>query len=180
MKEIPRELYKRVSCLHSELHQMITRMKQDIPNEMNYNELADYAIALKKAAELVDDTRKELDALNVLSQSRACMFAVNVGDAGPIKTDYVTATLDTQTAAHIPTKSSQPEAFRQLMQSIGIPEHLIADVDGTELIKPHWPGLLAYFKQLEIEGKPLPKGIDPNKTYTIFRLSPMRAKKPII
>jgi len=178
MKISARELYKRVVSTHNMLHEMIVRINQELTQETEPKELADYAFALHKAAELADDTRKELTKSDNLAQRKACYECVVAGVHGPIKTEYTTATLDIKTCVRIPRKSAEPEAYAKLMQYLGVPEDLYNCEEEKEILRPHWPGLMELVSRLCAEGKPLPPGIDPDATFPEYRLK-MRQSKHI-
>jgi hypothetical protein len=48
--------------------------------------------------------------------------------------------------------------------------------EDSEAVRPHWPGMVSYLTGLMRQGRPLPPGIDPEKTYPRYKLR-LRALK---
>jgi len=170
--------YKEVAGLF-ELHNMFLNTMQDVvKNNGNPVELADMAFALREMSKLFKDMEKDTRILGELAEKMACLkWMVAGGDEDNIKTDYCTATPDMKHIAAIPKREKDPEAFAALMKHFNIPESAFPGED-EDIVRPHWPGVVSALSKAMQEGKPLPKGIDPTKTYPHYRLT-IRKRKDI-
>lgn len=141
-------------------------------------EHADAAYAFRETHKLIDDVRKRLEDLRKLSEKMACVIAAATFDADTIRTDYCSATPDVKPIASVPSRSRQPEEYAKLMSWLGVPEGLWSTNDDHAPIKPHWPGVMEMLDREMRAGRPLPPGIDPNKTYNEYKLV-IRGKKGV-
>lgn len=168
------ELFRTARDTHAKLHGLLLRLDKEVKNSHDLKELADIAYAVDEVRKLADDTRRESAAVNELSEKLCCALWTVMGSSEPIRTATVTATPDSKLIATLPSRKKQPEEYKTLMIGLGMaPE--AADQD---IFKPHWPGIMDHITRLASEGKPLPPGIDPGKTYTQYKLV-FRAKKEV-
>jgi hypothetical protein len=143
-----------------------------IHTDANINELADYTYTVRKISDMLVEMSKRTRNTYELAERLLCMLWAQVGDPEPIRTPYCTITPKIRMAAQIPKKGT--EEYEKLMTALGITLEL-AQVDA---VRPHWPGMTEYVTQRLTEGKPLPPGIDPHKTYPVYGVL-IRDKKGI-
>ena len=156
--------------MHHEQYEFILEARKALAG-MQPAALADLAFMLRESNKLVDDMRKEQNNLQEQVEKVACVRWVqaNLNDganAEPIRGEFVTATPDVKKMASLPRRSTNPEAYDALMTYLGIPK----DVVEKDLMRCHWPAFTEHITELCAEGRPLPNGIDPSKTYDVYRL----------
>lgn len=170
-----RELYVAAKAAHADVYTKLQAALKDIQGRKNCEELADTAYALREAAELMHDLRKLMDANGEILQKAACAIYITLDDqTEPIRTDYVTAIPDMRVMAMMPKKGT-PE-YGMFMDSLGIPRRMWDTEE--RCVNLHWPGLIDYVSELAEQGKPLPFGLDPSKTFPMYRLK-MRRRKDV-
>jgi len=138
-------------------------------------DLVDLAYVYRSIAAIADDTRKECTALMELAERMACMRWVTEHTNDPeaakaIHGELAVGVPDLKMMASLPKPSTKPAEYKALMMWLGVP------ADMHMLVRPHWPALTDLLTQLAAEGKPLPPGVDANKTYPVYRLL-LREKK---
>lgn len=168
--------YREIRELHARLTVDLTALERSLKDETDEKEHADTAYALREIAEFADAIRKQSEFVKVLSERMACMLTIAIHQtAEPIRTEFCTASPKVRTVVTVPSRRKSPEQFASLMTFLGVPRHLW---EGGEhaVVETHWPGLIEYLGKLQAEGKPLPPGIDPNKTIAQYSLM-IRGKK---
>ena len=83
----------------------------------------------------------------------------------------------------IPHKRRDPDKYAAFVKSLGIPAHLAVlnnpdDKNEHAPVDLHYNGVCEYVTELQRQGKPLPPGVDPEKTYPVFKLK-LRKKKAV-
>jgi hypothetical protein len=146
--------------LYSELSATRGEMKTKSPEE-----LADVGFICKKIYEQLDDIRKETEKLQGLAENLACLKAVNQGKTR-IAGELATASPDVTMSANLPHPQRNPEAYMALCDYLGIPEQCVK----YDLFRIHWPGFKEFFTRLMSEGKPVPPGIEMEKTHAHYKL----------
>lgn len=134
---------------------------------VSIDELADAAFAMREIYNYLDDLRKEVKANKELCERMTCLLWARTSTGDPVRTPFVTATPCIKMTASIPKRSTNLEAWEALMRFLKIPEELWSE----EVVRPHWPSFVEYTSKLLEQGKPLPDGIDPNKTYPVYSLT---------
>lgn len=183
MKPYAQELYRTIKAAHEAAVKTIAKLETDIQAacQGSKEECADIAYALREVREFAEDIRKRADALGRTSQAAACMLALAEANAQSIGTEYCSAALMCKTIVDMPKQKTDPEAFANVMHHLGVPESLwnLAKT-GKEhcVIAPHWPGLMELLSEQTAQGLPLPKGIDPNKSFTEYSLR-IRGRKSV-
>ncbi len=171
------------------LHATVTECHEDVYTDLgkeieplvrscnNLEELVDTAYVLRETSKLCNDMRKMCDVLRELSEKICCVIAIKDESVGAIKTEYASGTPNVKMMASIPKKKTHPEKFAALMEHLGIPAELWEEE--SDVVRPHWPGFVNHLTALAAAGKPLPPGIDADKTYPVYSLDPLRKKKGI-
>lgn len=172
------EMFITIRDMHAKCHVLMGKLESLGKTCADPETITNIAFAMHKAHELVDDTRKKLVCSGELLQKIACAIATVSGNVDAIKTAYVTATPDCKMSATLPKKSSDPEGYAALMEYLGVKEEYWKAEDTDECIRVHFPGMCKLISKLAEEGRPLPPGIDPEKTFAIYRLL-MRGKKGV-
>lgn len=177
MNETAVTAFRAARTVHEQVVALQQRLEKFVAECVDKGELADVAYAMREASKLVDDTRKRLDGLGETAQKVACLVSVQLGDVSTIRTEHCSATPDVRQVASPPRRSTRPEEFARLMDHLGVPKHLWEGGDHA-VVQPHWPGLMDYLARQAAEGKPLPPGIDPSRTFPEYKLV-IRAKKGV-
>jgi len=149
-------------------------LRDGINTMVDLEDLADTAYALREIMRLFDDAEGECNAIYELVVRVACMLWAHGDNDGPIRTKHVTASPDIKMMTAIPKASKDPEAYAEFMKALNIPEHLWA----RDVVRPHWPGMLDFVSEKIASGEPLPGGLDPTKTYPIYKMG-LRGKKGV-
>lgn len=148
--------------------------------ERDIRQLADTAYAMREAYALLDRLRKDVKAIQDLAEKMACLLYTadathSANDS--IRTGYCTATPDVGLMASLPKKNKDPEGFAAMMQYMGIPDVLWnTPSEDDEAVRPHWPGMVSYLTKLMGEGRPLPPGLNPERTYPVYKLKIRKVK----
>lgn len=171
MLEALKELRAEVDAFHAKMYDKILSLRENQPELKDIPELADIGFQFKWFAQVFKDIGTESDKLSSLAQKIACMKWLGLPETS--RPDVIVdpdgnyrAFTDLTMSANIPSRSKDPEAYDAFMEWIGVPEPLI----GTELVRVHWPTFKKTFTKLVSEGKPLPPGIDPEKTHAHYQL----------
>jgi hypothetical protein len=172
MKEHNREYFNFAMKMLSEWTSFHNDFIKKLHEEADIAELADMAYSISQIMRMFDEIEKKTRNTYELAERLLCMLWAQQGDSDPIRTSHCTITPRIRMAAQIPKKGT-PE-YEELMSSLGIDTALQA----TDAVRPHWPGLVDYVTELLTNGRPLPRGVDPNKTYPVYGVT-IRPKKGI-
>lgn len=163
------QIFTAIRDLHGFLYPKIKQLREETQRCRNLERLADRCMAAKQSLNYVNDLRKELNLLQELAERLACLIWVQLEMTESIKTEHTTAIPNVKMMAAVPKKRTQPEAYAAFMDFLGVPKALY---EGDEdAVRPHWPGMVEYLSGLLAEGKPLPPGIEPDKTYPVYSLT---------
>lgn len=175
MIEKAKEAYRVTHNFHETTYSTLQDLIDAIRSTSDVKELADLAFALREISKLADDIRKVANAAKETAEKICCAIAIRDGDCDTIRTKYVTATPNVKMMADLPRRKREPERWRELMIGLGVPEDAL---DGERpVVDVNWKGFVDHISDLAEQGKPLPPGIDPGKTYPVYELSPMTKKK---
>lgn len=140
--------------------------RQKLPLEA----LSDLRYCCRLIMEQSDELRKESNVLGELLAKLSCaewMVAnVNNPDKPLIRGEISVGSPDIKMSARVPHPSRDPEDFKQLALHLGFPD----DMAVSGLFELRWPQMCDYVDKLQKDGRPLPPGIDPNKTYPNYVL----------
>ena len=145
---------------YSEIAETREQMKLSSPEE-----LTDIGFICKKMYEQVDDLRKEIQRLQDLAERLACLKGEVEGKprfAGTL----ATGTPSVSMSANIPHPKKNPEQYTQLCDYLGVPEQMVQ----WDLFRIHWPGFKEFFTAQMAAGKPVPPGVDVDKTHAHYKL----------
>jgi hypothetical protein len=172
MKPEALDVAKSVVSLHREITEKMQKLKQVISMTKNMEELADIGLCLKDSQSYLDDLKSDnFKLLEVVNKVIGALW-VQAGVDEPIRTDCVTASPKLQICATVPSRHKQPEEYAALMQHFGVAEEYWNTPKGTPpAIQIYWPGFVEYTSMLAEQAKPLPPGIDPSKTYSVYNVT---------
>ena len=160
-----KQLYAVAKSTHNDLYEMLKVLESKFA-EGNLASQVDMCYGLKKTSEMLTDIRKQIDKLN----KRLCMItamSLIAEQADSFKTEYVTVKPKVDQVPKFPAKrQSDPDKYDALMKDMGLPQSLIE----TEAMRPHWPGMKEWFTHRQMEGLPLPAGINPDDIFTEYDL----------
>lgn len=187
MHHLATEIYALVRNAHEEIYKRLQQLAPQLQT-MPPEELADVAYALRHCFEKwLPDCTKETKRVAHIAELLACQLRLTALNPDSIKTEYCTAAPALNTMAVIPTRKKDPDGYEKLMNYLGIDLNLrdrgkVLFREGeieTEVVKVHWPGFVGLLTRLAANGYPMPDGIDPNKTYTEYRLN-IRSRKGVL
>jgi hypothetical protein len=176
-------LFRDADRLYKEWHHGIENCRDSAVQSRSKEEMADTAFALKKVAEMMDALKRKAQNASEVVQKMACATSVSQGSLDPIRTPWVTATLDAQEIADVPDRKRDPETWRRLMSELGVSAELtkLGPQEGgehrTPVVDLHYVGLQQLMAERNAQGLPRLKSIDREKIRTNWRLSPMRGTK---
>ena len=153
-------------AIYSDLSRLETLAKS---SDLTQGDRADAAYAMREISRVVADIRKEADRIKrLLDQVMCVVWTTNceTDDSTPrsIHGEVAIATPNVKMGVTLPTKNTDPENYRTLMQHFGFSDELIE----ADAVRTHWPGMVQYMTNLMEEGKPLPPGVRPDQTYPIY------------
>lgn len=175
MNEKLKAVYQAVHRMHEEVYTKLKEIDDETRACSNMEELADTAFACRETRKLADDIRKMCDVTQGMAEKICCAVAVKDEFAGPVKTEYCTATLNIKMCATLPSKTKDPEAYKALLDHFGIDNSLVEN----DAVRFHWPGMVDYVTGLCEQGRPLPPGLNTEKTYPVYALKPLTKRKAI-
>lgn len=173
-----KDLYKQIRAVHQRFVQIDAWLEEEIKCATDKYDMTDVAFASREISELCKEIVKLANQKQRFAERMACLIAIAEANPNAYQTDYVTASPDIKTIVSIPKKSTHPEGFGKLMQYLGVPDELYSGEGDKEVVRPHWPGLVDRIARDLAEGKPMPPGTDPNKTYAEYKLK-MRERKGV-
>lgn len=175
MKESIQRLYKIVKDAQEEMYMAQEELKKWLGSVNDLEEYADAAYALREIHRLATDIRSMAYQAQTLAERIGCVIAVKDEKLDAIKTPWVHATPDIKMMASLPRKNT-PE-FVSLMQHLGVPAELS---EGPQpVIAVNWNGFTEHLSQLMSQGKPLPPGINAEKTYPVYKFN-MRKRRGVL
>jgi hypothetical protein len=131
-------------------------------------ELVDVIHLLKVLAEQADTIRKEAERLKGTTERVVCMrWVTNPNATEIIRGKVASGSPYVSQRAAIPHPTNEPEAYQAMMKAFKVPD----DVVQTGLLDLHWKRFQEYVTRLTAEGKPLPAGVDPNRTTPVFKVA---------
>ncbi len=141
---------------------------------VSVEDCVDAIYAIREAEELIDDVKKTYSSLSRKLQEAVHLILLSRHKKS-FSTDFCTGTRKSKVIYGLPTKRKEPKKFASLMAKLGIPEDLV----DKEVIRPHWPGLVEYFQELNTQGLPQPEEVDTTKQSATLEIT-IRRKKGIL
>jgi hypothetical protein len=173
------DLYRLARELHGEVIRECAAQNARTKSDPRPTELADAAYALREIETFLEEARKKIKSEKEFAEHMACAVTTQVYQtAEAIRTEYCTAKPDVKMVVTVPSRSKDPEKYAAMMEYLEVPRVLWDSGEEHAVVKAHWPGLVAHLDKLQAQGKPLPPGIDPNKTYPNYKLIIRGKKRP--
>jgi len=177
VKPLAQDIYTKIKQCHNECYGLVKELLASAPK--NQEELADIAYALNECTALLKDLGKITNGGSETCQKIACALWSQAEQTQPIRTDHMTATPRIRYMATLPSRKKDPEGFAALMTHLGIPQYLWDVPEGQPVAAQlNWPGMVELLTQQAEQGLPLPKGVDPSKTYPVYALT-IRGRKEV-
>jgi len=155
-----RQCYLDTYALLAEIRDCVREHKADYKITNN----VDFLYVMRETSKIANDLRKECDGIIKIFENVTCALWVTQNEAGPIRGALATGSPDLKVGVNLPNQNREPEKFEALMNFFKIPN----DAVKNKVVKLYWPGLCEHISNLIEEGKPLPPGIDPTKTYPTY------------
>ena len=175
MTEADVELFVLARQFHADLYPKVKKLRDETQTCHNLERLVDRCLAARHALQYLEDLRKEISLLNERAEKLACLIWVELDMTENVKTAYTLGMPKVKMMAAVPKKRTDPASFRAFMEFLKVPAELYAGEH--EAVRVHWPGMVDYISDLLENGKPLPDGIDPNKTYPVYSLTCRKRKE---
>lgn len=187
-------IYSYGKTSHEEMYKKLAALKSEIDRCNNFAELCDYAFAVDGAHKFIEDLKKELWKFRESINKKVCELWLQAAQSHlnsgqsfdrSIRTDYVTATPNIGQAPNIPKASgdnADPEGYKKLMDYLGIDTSKWArkeDGELSEVVKIHWPGIVALVTERLSAGLPCPPGIDVSKMLPVYKLT-LRKRRDVL
>jgi hypothetical protein len=166
--------FRKVKSAYRELYADLSMLNKRVQTTRSPEDLADYAIVCRETAKLLSDLDKEYRKTQEMCERLGCMIAVTQGDVDIIRAKLCTGTPDLKMIATLPSQKLDPENYAKFMKSLGVSEELYE----TGVMQLYWPRVVDYLTKLAENGKPMPAGIDMEKTRPQYRLM-LRLKKGV-
>lgn len=174
MREDMVAVYQRLRNVHAEVYATVSQVREQMKQVCDIDEHADVVYACHETMKYLDDIRTEINKLNDQCEKIACAIWVREGTGETIRTSFCTVSPEVKIMASIPRKKTDPDSYNAFMRSLGVSDDVLRQPE--DVVRPHWPGLVEYVSRLAAAGKPLPPGVDPDKTYPVYTLH-IRAKR---
>lgn len=172
MHKMAETMHEEVTNFHAEMYKKLKKLEEATRRCSDMKEQADMAFAMRECIKLLDDTVKGARKIKETAEKIGCALWVKDGDGSSIKTPYCTATPKIRMIASLPSKRHNPEQYLKMMEHLGINPELCKE--DTDVVRPHWPGLMDHITALAEQGKPLPPGISLSDTYPQYSFTPLR------
>lgn len=167
-----------IKGVHSRTFELLLECR-DPPGKSKNEDLVDLAFLMRKAMVLAEDLRKELRGAKEQLEKIICirwLASTETMDVAKIdmsiRGKLAVGTPRVKTTASLPLAERNPKEYAAFMRRIGVFGQAIR----WGLVRPHWPSVTEYFSDLMAKGRPLPPGIDPSRTYSVYQVV-MRERK---
>ena len=169
-----KDMYTHLLKAYMQLMQEVEELHELLQTQQTIENSADIDFALSKCHEMADESAKRLKKLNELSAAILCLkWMTSSTDGEPVRTELVTSTPRMTSMVQIPSKYKEPEMYKQMMMALGASEEA-ADED---IFRVHWPTLVEHIAVLEEKGLPMLPGVDPKKTYPVYKVTRRKRKE---
>lgn len=175
MIDVAKQMLQDSRAYHRSLMGQIVELEETIKATSKLEELADIAFALREAHKVIDHARKELDKNQKLVAHVFTLCWASQPDASAaIETKICSVTPDPVVHSSVPKPSVDKERYDAVMKDfLGIDPGLV----DRGFLRLDWEQFGAFVtEKFQDEGGVIPQQLDPDKTYTEYRLR-IRAKK---
>ena len=179
MKPEAKELYKTALTANMEIQSRFNELKPVIESGgmFSIEEKVDLLYSVEQMLDILEDAKKHCRAMVSTLQKIICLqYALQSVTGEPVRTDYVTASPMVNNSPRIPSRKTEPEAYKALMDALGINE----EVYNNDMVRPHWPGFVDFVQMKQLEGVALPDHVKeimkPSPIYSVT----LRKKKGVL
>lgn len=143
-------------------------------NPSGVEDAVDIAYFCDRVSKETEAAGKEARRLLELLGQLACAAYITRTAGDPNASEQIpgylaVGTVKMNATADIPPRDS--DAYRQLMQHLGV-----ANPD-ADVVRPHWPGLMAAVTEASEQGRPIPPGLDPRSVRVRYAIQNLRLKR---
>lgn len=173
MKKRTKEIFKRVMELNNELIALSSEINVLATQESKLEEQTDDIAVLRKAHELLDETRKKFSRSEEDVTKRVVLKWTMQGTGNPIRTNHVTGTPTQVRIPRLPSAKHDMDNWLLLCEDLGIPE----DQAKQDSFRIHWPNFVTMLEERAAEGLPPPRGLDEGSGFTKFGIKLKKVKE---
>lgn len=165
MLEVCREIYAATVSLHKFVFDSLAAICRNI-EATPIDQKVDCSFCLAKVSELLEDLRKEVDAVKKKQIFRKIceQWVADPAMDSTIRGQFASGTPRIKKMTSLPDFDSDPEAYTYLMDYLGVAEDLrdkgkLLVCEGefeTEVLKINWKGFQDWVQMMEIQGHVLP------------------------
>lgn len=163
-------MYQEVRSTYLKLYSMLGDVR-DGTKTTNYDvkEMVNMLYVLRETLKYHDDICKEIRAVSELLEKVTCLMYMqeHIDDDPPIHASLATGTARMRMVSSPPHPTKERERYIKMLKSFGVDDHIIE----TGVLNCHWVRMGDYITKLCEEGKPLPPGVDPDKTIPKYSVS---------
>lgn len=182
MNENEKSLHESVTANHHNVYLLTQRLQEAIPEIVQNGDmktLADMAYAVSECEKMLDDSRKSCSRMKELLAKLIGAQWITLPEPVRIETEYCYVHPNVKPMVQIPNRNTKPELFERWMEAFNVPENLWKfrneageiDMETTELVRLHYPGIVDWIQKQLQDGKPLPSGVeDGAEKYNIYTL----------
>jgi len=157
--------YTLMKGVYLETYKLLTEIRDEVQSHTyTLTDMTNMLYVLREISKFADDLRKEIDGIASILEKVICALYIVKNLDDPIRASLVTGSPTIRQGVKLPKQSKDPDKYNELMAHFGISH----DVAESNLVRPHWPGVCQYATTLAEEGKPLPPGINPEDTYSVY------------
>lgn len=150
MKKELLSAYKSIQQLHQALYMSVAEVRSQITNNVELTEVADSALLLRKSAELLHDSKVELDKLTGIMSNTAALVAAAKMEHVP-NGEFANAHFRTKFAANLPSYKTQPELYEKVCNELDVPYN--------EMARLHYPTVRDHITGIIEKGGLLPPAL---------------------
>jgi hypothetical protein len=182
MLDESQKLNKSVASNHHNVYVLTEKLRAligEVHAKGDIQELSDIAYALNECTKMLEDSRKSINQVKTQLDALICAEWVKSGVAERITTPYCYVHPNVKMVVQVPHRATKPERFEAFMKAFNIPESLWKfrneageiDLERTEVVRMHYPGVVEYISKLLEDGKPLPPEIEQGtEKYPVYSL----------
>jgi hypothetical protein len=175
-RETLTEMGQEATTFHAKMYRLLSNLEAATKKGIDLKTMADTAYYCREVDKLLQDLKVHANRVRKLAQDIGCLVWAQIGKEEPIRTEYCTASPKVKMMASLPHHKRQPEQYRELMAYMGLDPKLWDCEEPA--VKLSFNGMIDVLTQAAEDGKPLPPGVEPDKTYPVYDFH-MLSKKGI-
>jgi len=158
--------------LHQRTYKRLVEFRKAVQTGSISNvDTVDLAYVLRELSKLHDDIRKETNRLLDMITNVTCLRVSQEGledeskATDKVRGRFATGSIDVKYGVNMPKRDTQE--FMDLCVALGLPSSMVQH----KAFMPHWPTLVSFVTAMMRDGTVNIPGIDPSKTYPIYKLT---------